>query len=564
MKATVVSDRSKGSLIGYSLFKTASMGLTLILVAKQYPNLLDAILEAAQNALDAGADHIWLSVNQKARTVTIKDNGEGRDRKEFDKVLASVLESLKNKKQLGRFGMGLVAPLDKCERYLFTTTKDGKSYIEWEFVGKDIVKMDEVHVPCRDRSDLVFDRGSTPPRGKTAVKWKTEVYLENYSQDRIISRLTFDSLKDEILAKFGVTMRRLGTIVSLRFQDESGKKERSVDIQAEPYSGEKLETVTLADTDAGKVVFNLYLAKLTEKGRRGVIKFGEAENDYRVNASTFVNASGEWLHKEAAQALTSGFFEGEILAEKVRIHPGRKGFLMDDTVVGLCSAIDEWYRRIGGTLFEELREAKRDKRYQELSLKVLRHIEDLMKKGGLQDLKSVLLTFRKGSVGTGHTEPDPNALSGETTQASKSTQGGDERKQHQKKSSSEGSKSGKPEPEKEHTGHNPFVAPGPNGRVRSVVRSNSLGFAIIADDFPGKENPWTLDVERGILHVNARHIWWKRCEDTGDSALTQYLEYVALQALVIHSMPEDWRDNARLFADETLKAHIFMLAPDKD
>ena len=57
----------------------------------------------------------------------------------FEQALASVGKGIKAKDKLGKFGLGLISPLNKCERFYFTSALPGRrKAMKWEFVQNTI------------------------------------------------------------------------------------------------------------------------------------------------------------------------------------------------------------------------------------------------------------------------------------------------------------------------------------------------------------------------------------------------------------------------------------------
>src|SRR3989344_771476 len=265
-------------------------GEPLLKLAGYYPRILDVLLESVQNCIDKDAQLIMIGINQKSRQISIRDDGEGVSQHEFEKALTSVSSSIKKKDKLGRFGLGLVSPLGKCEKFSVTSTpkRDPRGYLEWSSVTDDLRGQDKIAgIPMRTRPDLQFSRGEGHnARGTTNVPWRTEVRMEHYTQDRQINRVTIQSLREGIVDRFGPSMRRKKTLVVITITNENGDR-NTQEIRAKEFEGTKLQDVEILERDSGRTKFSLYLAKKTDKGRRGKVLIGEASNDFRLDFGTF-------------------------------------------------------------------------------------------------------------------------------------------------------------------------------------------------------------------------------------------------------------------------------------
>jgi len=519
------------------------MGSILLRASSTYPTILEVILEQIQNAIDANATQVWVNINQKSRSISIRDNGDGSSQSHFEKALSLVGQTIKPTNKLGRFGLGLCSPLGKCERHTFTSTtrRDPSGYLEWTFETPKIVGMKAVSVPIRNRPDLLFSR-----KKDKGVAWRTEIRIEKYTSDRFVQKMTMDSLCEGV-QKYAKSMRRKDVVVLVSLSPPNGDKEVR-EIRAEDFQGSPLKVQTIKNPEGGETHFRLFLTKASSKGRKGKVWVGEKRNDFRINFSTFVRTLPEatQLSDEAIQALSSGIFEGEILNTKVQLHANRRGFELNDTLLGFCLAIEDWFDQFGREHFNETRKVRREERYQNLGIRSMRAIEALAKSPLGQHILKAIESFKVGTVGTGHF-PRRGRLSEKSglsvTIPSDKSQGGN---------SPGGESTG------EHTGHKPFVVLGPRGTQRKLVRSNSLGLSMAHEPLPG-DKLWELDSETGTVILNIKHPLWVECEERGDRVLMRFQEYLVVHALTVETMPEDWKEIVRTGIDEATPSYAFML-----
>lgn len=539
-----------------------NQGEALVRIAGTYATILEVVLEVVQNALDVEAKNIDIVLNRKTRHIAIRDDGNGVSREEFDAALQSVCTSRKSGGKLGRYGIGLISPLGKCQGFMFTSCPRGVSqgYLTWSFVTDDIRNQArEVSVPRQIRSDLAY----SPKRGERArvsvhhVTWRTEVNIERYSTDKMISRITsIDVLIEAILERFGAVMRRNDVVLHVKFVNEDGTVEIRSPIRAKLFTEKPIEEVVIQDDDCGTVSFRLYLAQRTTKGLAGKVLVGELGDDYRFAFNLLVRTIGNLVPEPIMQALQSGVFEGEILGEKVKLNPNRKSFEVDDAFVGFCTAIETWYRKHGQRHLDVVKEERQDERYQELGLQSLATLEVMLRDGAsFSELGHALKTFKHGTVGRGHTPPGEEGVLGVQDEKSLALGGGSS--EGSGESAVRGESSGEDRPE-----HQPFTVTGPRGQRRTLVKRDSIGLQFSHSAMADSDRLWELDGRRGILHFNIRHPMWVRCENS-DRKILQLQETIAVSALIIHAMPDEWQENQRTAFDETLPAmiHLFHESP---
>lgn len=523
------------------------MGAILLRAASTYPTLLEVIMEQIQNAIDADSKDIWVNINQKSRTISIRDNGNGANQATFEEALSTVGRTIKPQDKLGRFGLGLCSPLGKCEKHTFTSTErtNPNGYIEWTFETPKIADMKEVRVPLRTRPEMWF--GNVRGRGAVSNNWRTQVLMENYTTDRFLGKLTMDSLCEGVL-KYNQSMKRKGVVVHITLVDHEGKRKMQ-DIRAKDFQGLSLEVATIDAPDAGKTEFRLYVAKATAKGRAGKVWVGESGNDFRIAFGTFLRSLSEVarLSDETTEALTSGFFEGEILNPKVQLHANRRGFELNDALLGFCIAIEEWFQKFGREHYEKLSKARTEERYQDIGIRSMRVLEALSKSPLGQHILKAIDSFKVGTIGEGHF-PRRGTLADKLGIAVTGKPAGN--------LPGEG-KSNEP-PVSENREHRPFVVHGPQGNERKVVRSGSLGLSLAHEPLPG-DKLWDLDVQTGTITLNIKHPQWVTCAERGDRVLMKFQEYLMINALTLHILPEDWREIAGTQINEATPLYVFTL-----
>lgn len=526
-------------------------------LAKYYPRIIDVLLEVVQNAIDKNATRIMLTINQKVRNIVVRDDGDGVTLRQFEDALTSISSSKKRKDQLGRFGLGLISPLGKCVRFLFTSTprQDPHSYLEWTFDSEDLrVQKKITGIPMRARKDLHFTKGeSANSRSASYVPWRTQVSIENYTVDKQINRVTFESLRDGILDRFGASMRRKNTLVLVTITDENGHK-GTHEIRAKDFEGARIEEVELSEQDSGRTTFRLFLARKADRGRKGKVLVGEAGNDFRLDFNSFNRSLPEVceLAHEVVAALGSGVFEGEILNTRIQLQASRRGFEASDALTGFCSSLEKWYEEYGSKYYKEAQEQRQEERYQSLGARSLKVLEDILKQPAFAGMRKAFERFSVGTVGPGHVEKRGKiapikSLSAQGAAASNSN--GDSDRAYNPKE----------EPEDELKNHNPLTVRGPKGSYRRRVRNNSLGLELWYDAMQGSDNLWILEEETGTLRINVLHPLWRQCEDHSDKTLMRFQEYLMLQALGLLLGPPEWSQHARLVLDEINAPYVHML-----
>ena len=535
-----------------------AQGIAWLRAAQEYPTLLGMILEQVQNAIDANAKRITILADLKHRRVQVTDDGHGVTLEMFERALASIGITMKVRDKLGRFGLGLISPLGKCERFTFTSCPQkgalSEGYREWEFVTEDVAKArDSVGIPCCRRPDLMFSRSDkSPPKGKRFVSWRTCVDVKGVVNDNLITKLSIPAIVDAILERFNIPMLKNGVIVEITYVDADGSRATRT-ITGRQFQGEKLPEARYYTKESGDTIFRLYLAPVDpKKGARGKVGVGEWGNDFRFTVAQFAMTAMGYIDAEALSALRGGVFEGEIISQKAELHPGRSSFVKNDAFVGLCICINSWFQEVGAKHIESAREGEEDTRHTTLMLRSMQVLDEMLRQEPWKTLRNI---FTIGNIGTGHARvPSGRSADIPTT----STQGGGGKSKTSRDGDTARADGG--EDRKERPEHHPGTVQDTEGTRRKEVRGGSTGITFARASLPTSSKPYVLDLKRGVLTFNTKHPHWALCDET-DTALMRYIETTAIHALTLAVRAEGpFGDVSRELSDEILSMEVYQIA----
>lgn len=521
-------------------------GQALHRAANTYNTLPAAMLEMVQNALDAGATTVFIAVTPNKQVIVL-DDGEGVTPEKFGKALRSVGHTIKPKKgTLGRFGLGLVSPLNKCNRYLFISQAEGqKEIFQWTFVGEELRKQArDITIP---RSELErwpqLTRRFAATANGLGAKWRTMVRMDGLVENRAVSHIDPVQLEGEIRRKFGFEMHRRGTTVHVVVAAAAGSVEHRV-VNPATFDGQPLTRVIYHGSDCGKVEFEIYLAPKRGGKPSGQVLVMEWDDNYPVTWQEFrIQAIGRRLYetfKESFEAIGSGFFEGIIRAEGIELAPERNKFELSDALDALYLVINDWYSDHGQAYLEDETEASRMERHREQGKQVWERIHDLF------------------SDKYAHIGQRLFGLLPDQAQADEAL----ERKQRQRQSDS----SAKPK-------RPPAVVRNPRPKRDrsddSVQPPDAHGFTLnlAYDVLPGSPYLWEFDPASATLTFNIRHPDWVTLDETNGRHtakndrqimhLQEYLTLKVLMALSRHgSLYECDMDAERVAIDEEVGPYV--------
>lgn len=549
-------------------------GEVLYKLSNTYRSLPLTLIEGAQNAIDAGADKVMLCIDLKRRVVLMVDNGEGTTKSKFELALASVGKGVKSKDKLGRFGLGLISPLNKCARFHFISAMPGRrKALKWTFVQADIRNQhSSCNIPCTE-IDAVPE---LPVRFKEYatedfdVQWRTRVEMIGVTRDKVISLVDLDELEQQIRAKLGLAMRTSKVSIRVVLIDDNDKH-LCRDITPTTYSGEPIETACYESPETGRIEFQLFRASKHGGKRLGQVSVMAAGDNYPITWAEFTKqARGRDvadLFGDAFKVLGSGYFEGLITCENIELHPERTKFEYNDALEMLYFVIDQWYNEVGLAHYRLEEEHSQEARYQETAIKVADRLRELLGHQEHDRLWSGLLSVVQfGRLGTGHLDPGARGPKDiEDTSTIRSGQGG------AGGTKGGGSGSGPSGPRQRNPQHRPGDVPvgaqGPSGSRRRVVKGDSKGLWFGFEPMPGNTNLWEFDRMMGVLTTNTRHPVWVRLDETNGKHLQkngrwiqQLLEWLAFEVLhlLVQFPDEDEFEHNRSLIDDKVKNYVEM------
>ncbi len=163
-----------------------AIDLVRILSEGTYTSFPQALKEFVSNAFDADATRVDIQVDEDARGITIRDNGEGMTLADFGNAFASIARSGKPREglkrgrtalgrvKLGKFGLGTLAVVAACDRLTIRSSRAGSRE---GFAAKLNIAMLRRH----------FDHGENLSDcwRFEADKWRTELAATHFTEIRL-------------------------------------------------------------------------------------------------------------------------------------------------------------------------------------------------------------------------------------------------------------------------------------------------------------------------------------------------------------------------------------------
>lgn len=521
-------------------------GQVLMRLSATYPRLLDAALEMIQNAIDGGASNVYLEFDlaAKNRSAMIADNGSGISPEKFSQALSSVGMSIKDRAPgtLGQFGLGLVSPLGKVTKLRVASFVEGQPVHEWVFNPKTICEMAEaVDIPSRRVPRFPMPKGVWDG----VDDWKTCIRLEGIHTDRTTSAISVEELRDKVQSNFGEVMRRRDIAIKVKIKRKDGEIVEEI-LTAKAYKGTPFDITVYEEPDAGDVTITLYRA-LARPGTKpsGKVSIRSSSSLFAVTWNDFARQvrgrgySGPW-----SEALGSGFFEGEIVAENIELEPERNLFVFNDALVGFYACLEKWFELEGKPYVDKARVEHNNDRLQILGLKSMDRVREWMDQPGNEAMAQAFRDiFEFGTIGRGHNTPT-SGKPGEEDEEKVA------RDTHKSSSGGSGGESGGGKPDEEGS-DNPDDVPtgvqGPRGQRRQRIKGDSQGLILVHEPLDTL-HLWELDMDLGKLYFNTSHALWAKCESK-DPWVLHLQDWILMQVIRLLMSPQELFQTLREFSD---------------
>ncbi|MGF7228718.1 MAG: ATP-binding protein [Candidatus Saccharibacteria bacterium] len=515
-------------------------------LARTYPTLALMLVEAVQNAIDADATRVFVGVDLVENRIAILDNGSGVTVEKFHEALQSVGFGIKEPGSLGRFGIGLISPLDKCQSFWFVSRPQGEVKVNaWQFeVAKIRPQRTKATIP-----DFTWDKFTDLPdpfkhahndarigKRDEPITWNTMVLLDRVTKDKVIGLVDPDEIENLIRSKLGIGMRRKGTHVTLVVRDwrpgvtqltATDKPYVVSKRQIDPlvHKGQKLDVVRYETEAAGTIEFDLYRARQVGGKRQGQVVVSELGDDSTVTMPDFcmqAGSAGYYNTKDhdratlpetsrALETLLDGFFEGTVRCENIELLPNRTSFEYNETLKELYLYFGIWYESVGKELMGTEREARAEKRYQDLGEKSLKRLIDELTSN--TDLALLARSLRGVLPGMRASRPEPKEKKENSAPRDKAPKDPNSRK----------------------------VVVRPRQPAESSAKSPVTTFITYAYEMlRGSGRLWEYDIESGVLTFNIRHPLWVKVDEINgkhtpktDLQVMKLQEYLTLKLLLL-------------------------------
>lgn len=516
------------------------------MLAQRYPKLHDVILEIIQNQIDSNAEKAEILIDLKKGKVNACDNGDGTSKSDFENAISKICRSIKTDstrrgglKPLGQFGIALISPANKCERYSFISRspmKEQPGFIEYIFDGIADPNLSEIPgIPFKARPDL----------DKQNLQWNTFVVLRNLVKDKTITEINLDKLVQDVIERYGEAIRESKIELKITFISRDGFP-KEVNIVPPEFEGEQLDAVSYTDEKTGNVKFEIYLRSKAEPISKLKFLFTTPKSSYRIPWRLVAKqAEGHIGHKQM-EILSNGFLEGLITIDKLDFLPERNAFVENDALTNFFKLLEKWCDEVAAPLVRWISERKRSAKFQEVARRSLALIDEYMKTN--RYMFESILSELCGAISTGHTKIGEGEILSMPALGS-----GISKKRPRTESEAHPSKQEKGEQKKRiHT-----VVLGPSGGSRTRIKGQ-LGFALEFDLLQGSIKRCVLNQKEGKITINIRHPDFIACEES-DSRLTRYLSTLILNELIMHTHSDTIQYGANIHMEKLAPALCFVI-----
>lgn len=530
-------------------------------IADTYKTIGQVILEHIQNSLDAKASSITVIIKyhqlSKERIIYVRDNGNGISQEKFANALSRICSSSKTEDELGRFGIGLVSALGKCDEFTVTSSLKGggsnNSYSQWTFNTEKLKAQRNIDgIPTKSLNNYLYVASpNIKAPGKTAVNWRTEIAIKNFTKDKVLSQVNLSELRSQILDRYNQKMKLNDAEINLILFSYDGSKSEMT-FKAGSFNGTKLAPITYDHPICGKTIFTMYLSPKTSRGRLGKVLVRTEDNPmYRLNFADIARYAGSLISDDVCAALKSGKFEGEIMTEKCRLDPTRIKLVEDEALLEFAVHLEQWFKHHALKHLAELDDEEKDDKHIALGKQAMNQFEQMIKEPELGLLAEVIKNIRIGSIGKGHSGYDSKLPDSDLTgERAKNYRDNEGKLTVGAKASSNGlaNNSGK-------SNDKPFLVKNPEvKRNRKMVRGHSTGISYGFEERLGG-NLYSFNEKNGELIFNTVHPLWAKAE-TKNNVMINFQIYLTIQALSTQLVSTKDRDTLELYHEEANESYL--------
>lgn len=519
----------------------------LFVLAQNYPTPFDVLMEFIQNAIDAKAPKVvvYSSVYKDDKYFVVEDNGIGMSRESFDRIIANVSGMHKpespeyeDAKTLGRWGIGLTAPLDKVGYYTLTTApkagKEGKP--DWEgYTTHDFTAYindpDSPRIPWQERPDL----------NRQKPWWNTQVEVRDFGEGgKRYQIINLPRLEKEIRIQFGQKMKENGSIVTIHYIDSRGVEHERV-IEPVPFTGTPFPMLTYEGKDVRRVRFTLY--RLDEP--KGDVIVETAETAYNQSWSKIMPQAVECGMNEAlAEDLASGYIEGKIYVDGAKLDTTHARFKEDSAFLEFIILLESWIHNEGRKHLDAVANRDIEVLESEVLDEALKHFKSIWRQD--PNVLVELVGILPAAVSRKHIPVD-----GKETQRATSIEAKGKVPDGGRRKKSE-------DPGVEHKKRLHIEVVGDEGHER-ILSDTQIGLRVCYETIPGSRRRFSFDEDDAIFRINKRHADYLRCRDSGRDALRRYVIYLLEFALCALSCSKDIAQHLGSFEDGWMGFRLFEL-----
>lgn len=487
-------------------------GQALVKIAATYGNVMAVILEQVQNSIDADARNILVDISiGRTGTIIIQDDGHGVDEAMFGKALSSIFMSIKSPGKLGRFGIGLVSAIGKCDQFTFTSCHEsGTIYREWTLNSKELSQKQELSTIPWITRDLVYSPSDQSTR---SVPWRTEVRLQRYGNQRTFRTFSLERLRAEIVTRYNQAMssKDWPVAITIRYKPSPKEEVQRLVITPSAFPGHKLPEKDYGN-DQNQTHFQIYVTNKHD----GQVLLSATGDHFTLPFESIIKSEivKAILPSEMIEGMMSGLFAGLITNSKIKPTTDRNGFEeeTDNAILELCHHLSRWWKEIGADHLKEYKKFQQDNRYQNLGDQAIKSLLDAIQKN--HKLASMFRELMKKKPSSG-TPTDQNQGESKTTKSEV-----------------------EPNTKKEDSGS------APNPKRNSGQTNASSDFPVSSPHFSfvhkmaeGEPWLWQEHLSSGTIAINIKHPIWMSIDAPGKSPRLRDHALIRLQINIgIHAI----------------------------
>jgi len=495
-------------------------GNTMLILSQDYATVKKVIDELLQNAIDANAKTMLISINLKAMSISAFDDGYGCSKSEFINRVQNIGERQKDEGQQGKYGTGNLAPLG--------IMGDGGTY---QFISRPISVSSMVHPffmasidydTIHNSKDVSFTFKDLPNHTYTKYcapidvsRMTTHTKCTGIQKSAMKSWLKDDAHKAardlcEYIGSGKYAPKIKDKDITVNIVPKEGGSDITDKVIISEFNGRKEDPI-LIKTPYGPAEFEVYTT---------YTQVPDPVFKIRHKGVVDIDMRGMDIWEVYKDVFGSGYMQGYIHIGFCEVNAERNDLLWSDERDALVEAIKQYTNEYASEWLDDAKRKREINHHKELAKRAVSSVDSF-----LRENPTLLSPDFCGAISDGHSD-----VSGKKVKIGKQStprSDGDSDDEELPKVRSK-----KERGERKNIIHVSADSPDGKGSDRDVVRGQSGVSVKMVEPNSDECIVWRKMLDStGVIRINIDHKDFVKCHLKGDSSEVAYIKALVIGAI---------------------------------